>query len=306
MRLIKNDPKYQELWPRALVPYKRIYGIDPPRVLQHKNDGRLSPHLPAGTPFGLVGTSSLYKRESYPGGIVPNGSVTARRQDAEDRVKLWRDLSVTRFGKPGNWGEQGADAGLYANSDIWGIRILVLEPVSDVIFQKKHHFALGSRSEERIRILGEFPSASFNADGKQPLDPDGNPDTSFLAKIPADVAWTFQTLDNRGMVSEHGADLASGAPGEVRNDCGGCHAHSQQPTSFAETRAAQPDYEVWNLTEKTPLFTSAASSDTKQTWDRESRTGVRYCRFRGAGCGVLSRYSAAACAELRRLPRQRE
>ena len=27
------------------------------------------------------------------------------------------------------------------------------------------------------------------------LDPDGNPDTSFLAKIPADVAFTFQTLD---------------------------------------------------------------------------------------------------------------
>ena len=28
MRLIKNDPKYNEQWPRALVPYKRIYGID--------------------------------------------------------------------------------------------------------------------------------------------------------------------------------------------------------------------------------------------------------------------------------------
>ena len=30
MLLIKNDPKYQELWPRALVPYQRIYGIDEP------------------------------------------------------------------------------------------------------------------------------------------------------------------------------------------------------------------------------------------------------------------------------------
>ena len=35
------------------------------------NDGKLSPHLPEGTPFGLVGTSSLYKRESYPNGEVP-------------------------------------------------------------------------------------------------------------------------------------------------------------------------------------------------------------------------------------------
>jgi hypothetical protein len=32
MRLIKNDPKYNEQWPRALVPYQRIYGIkEPPR-----------------------------------------------------------------------------------------------------------------------------------------------------------------------------------------------------------------------------------------------------------------------------------
>ena len=36
-----------------------------------------SPHLPEGTPFGLVGTSSLYKRESYPGGAVAEGKVTA-------------------------------------------------------------------------------------------------------------------------------------------------------------------------------------------------------------------------------------
>ena len=60
------------------MPYQRIYGIDEPPRLVHRNDGKQSPHLPAGTPFGLVGTSSLYKRESYPGGIVPPGSVTAR------------------------------------------------------------------------------------------------------------------------------------------------------------------------------------------------------------------------------------
>jgi Tat protein secretion system quality control protein TatD with DNase activity len=54
-------------------------------------------------------------------------------------------------------------------------------------------------AHERLRILGEIQVRKFGADGKQPLDPDGNPDTSFLAKIPADVAWTFQTLDKRGM-----------------------------------------------------------------------------------------------------------
>src|SRR5436305_8250496 len=176
MLLIKNDPKYHEQWPRALVPYKRIYGVEEPRRLTPlANDGKLSPHLPEGTPFGLVGSSSLYKRESYPDGIVPPGSVTARSAKHGDRKHQWRELSVSRFGFPGNWGEQGADAGLYENSDIWGIRILILEPVSEVVANKRSHFALGSDAAERIRILGEFPVRKFSKDGKQPLDPDGNP-----------------------------------------------------------------------------------------------------------------------------------
>jgi hypothetical protein len=73
MLLVKNDPNYNEQWPRPLVPYRRIYGVDEPaRLPPLRNDGKLSKHLPEGTPFGLVGTSSLYKRESYPlGGKSP-------------------------------------------------------------------------------------------------------------------------------------------------------------------------------------------------------------------------------------------
>jgi hypothetical protein len=33
-------------------------------------------------------------------------------------------------------------------------------------------------------------------------------------------------------------------PGEIRNDCGGCHAHSQQPTDFNRTAAARPDFDI--------------------------------------------------------------
>jgi hypothetical protein len=276
MLLIKNDPKYQELWPRALVPYRRICGIDEPPRLVHRNDGKASPHLPEGTPFGLVGSSSLYKRESYPNGIVPPGSVTARSAKPGDRKHLWRELAVMRFGFPGNWGEQGGDAGLYENSDIWGIRILILEPVSDVISKKHGHFALGSNAEERIRILGEFPVRTFSRDGKQPLDPDGNPDTGFLAKVPADTAWTFQTLDNNGMVVNMAQTWHQVRPGEVRNNCGGCHAHSQRPTPFEKTNAARPDYKVWDLTANPPLFTTKANDRSGKKWDKDHRTGVTF------------------------------
>src|SRR5207237_10256963 len=100
---------------------------DEPPLLVH-DKGKKSPHLPEGTPFGLVGSSSLYKRESYPNGVVPTGSVTAVSTKPRDRKHLWRELAVSRFGFPGNWGEQGADAGPDANSDIWSTRIRTPHP----------------------------------------------------------------------------------------------------------------------------------------------------------------------------------
>jgi hypothetical protein len=264
MRLIKNDPNYNEQWPRPLVPYKRIYGVDEPRRLPAlRNDGALSKHLPEGTPFGLVGTSSLYKRESYPLGAVPKGSVTG--------VGLPYAVFPTPEHRT-NWDGQGADAGLYTNSDIHAIRILVMEPGSLPVAGKFHNAA-----NERLRILGEIPVRKF-IDGKQPLDPDGNPDTSFLAKIPADVAWTFQTLDKHGMVLNMAQTWHQLRPGEIRNDCGGCHAHSQKPTLFKDTYAARPEYQVFDLTKSTPLLTTKKGDQSGKKWDVKDETGLKFAK----------------------------
>jgi len=124
MLRIKHDPKYDAQWPRALVPYQRIYGVREPRALKPlANDGRLSPHLPEGTPFGLVGSSSLYKRESFPDGKVAKGSVTATW--SRDKQPVPYDMGWQ------NWRSQGADAGLYENADIHAVRILVMDPMLD-------------------------------------------------------------------------------------------------------------------------------------------------------------------------------
>jgi hypothetical protein len=268
MRLIKNDPKHHEQWPRALVPYRRIYGVaEPARLPALRNDGQLSPHLPVGTPFGLVGTSSLYKRESYPYGVVRPGSVTSSYAGEKDPTGYrGHDTSF-------NWTVQGADAGLYANDDIYAIRILVLEPTSDV--RPRNGRSYYNHAHERIRILGEIPVRKFR-DGQQPVDPDGNPDTSFLAKIPADTAFTFQTLDSNGMVLNMAQTWHQLRPGEVRTDCGGCHAHSQKPTLFEKTAAAKPDYSVWDLTQKTPLLTTKAHDESSRKWDLRADSGLRF------------------------------
>lgn len=266
MLIIKNDPKYNEQWPRALVPYKRIYGVnEPAKLARVANDGKLSKHLPEGTPFGLVGTSSMYKRESFPRGSVPKGSVTAIGDP-------YNAFSYS-MSSPYNWGGQGADAGLYENSDIHAVRILAMEPATMPVAGRFYNHAW-----ERLRILGEVPVRKFGADGKQPTDPDGNPDTSFLAKIPADVAFTFQTIDKDGMVLNMAQTWHQVRPGEIRNNCGGCHAHSQQPTDFKLTLAAKPEYTVFDLTKQMPLLTSKEKAESKQKWDSKDEAGVRFAK----------------------------
>jgi mono/diheme cytochrome c family protein len=67
-------------------------------------------------------------------------------------------------------------------------------------------------------------------------------------------------------------------PGEVRNNCGGCHAHSQQPTPFEKTAAAKPDYKIWDLTAKPPMFTTKAHDRFGNKWDANDRTGVTFAK----------------------------
>jgi hypothetical protein len=275
--LVKNDPNYNECWPRALVPYERIYGVKEPRLLQRlANDGKASKYLPEGTPFGLVGTSSFYKRESFPNGAVPKGSVTGVYSGGNDPWKGIDAFTSHGNGVQLNWHNQGGDAGLYTNDQIHAVRILALEPTTD-----RHGAQNGRRfynhAAERMRILGEIPLRDFST-GKQPLDPDGNPDTSFLAKIPADTPFTFQTLDKNGMVLNMAQTWHQLRPGEIRTNCGGCHAHSQKPTEFTQTRAAKPDYPVWDLVNTTPLVTGKDRDDSKKKWDDKDETGVRHAR----------------------------
>lgn len=269
MRLIKNDPNYNEQFPRAVVSYKRIYGVDEPhRFPELANDGRLSPHLPAGTPYGLVGTSSFYKRESYPNGVVPPNGVTATFAGGHNP---WKDLDAFTSHGNGmrNWTHQGGDVGLYSNDEIHAVRILAMEPTSHTT---KYYFH--NHAQERLRILGEIPLRKFT-NGKQPTDPDGNSDTSFLAKIPADTGFTFQTIDKDGLALNLSQTWHQLRPGEIRNNCGGCHAHSQQPTLFEKTAAAKSDYPIFDLTRRAPLITTKANDQIGRQWDADDTTGLR-------------------------------
>ena len=81
------------------------------------------------------------------------------------------------------------------------------------------------------------------------------------------MAWTFQTLDKNGMVLNMAQTWHQVRPGEIRNNCGGCHAHSQKPTDFKVTAAARPDYVPFDLTEQTPLLTTKKNDQSGKKWD---------------------------------------
>jgi hypothetical protein len=219
--VIKCDPAYNYQQPKALVPINAIYG-DVPELPFAPNDGSKHASLPAGTPFGLIGTSTFYKRDS--------GSVT-----------------IGGVGDS-NWFAQGSDSGKYSNNEIHAVRIVQTEPQTNPYPLYKDGVLVGSFKKwtnpinERLRILGEIPLRKPGV-----TDPDGNPDTSFLVRIPADTPFTFQTIDRDGLVLNMAQTWHQLRPGEVRNNCGGCHAHSQPPTSFSLTAAAKPDYVIQTL-----------------------------------------------------------
>lgn len=248
--LLKNDPAYNEAWPRALVPYAAVHGVAAPAELPWlPNDGGVHPSLPAGTPYGLVGTSSFYKRESFPGQVTPWG-------DDFDGLDAF---NTSENGQSSNWEYQGADAGRYADSEIWAVRVVALEANTHRSYGPHAGRHFESHAGERMRILGEITLRKVDGDGATVLDPEGNPDTSFLAKITADTPFTFQTLDRRGLVLNMAQTWHQVRPGEMRADCGGCHAHSQPPLAFESTAAAQPGYAIHDLATTTPLVTRDAA-----------------------------------------------
>ncbi|MCB9879575.1 MAG: hypothetical protein H6835_18425 [Planctomycetes bacterium] len=285
MRRVKVDAEHNLAWPRPLVPYRRLHGVDAPVDLcaGPRTPRRHRRQVPDGAPFGLIGTASMLKRESYPAGVVKAGAVDASFAGVDAVTAKWLFAEDPFEGLGGvvshggrNWGVQGADAGRYGNDDVHAIRFVATEPQTDPAAGTDGHRLWWSMSNERLRILGELPVRKFDADGAQPSDPDGNPDTSFLAKVPADVPWTLQTLDRDGLVLNMAQTWHQVRPGEVRYDCGGCHGHSQRPTPWEQTAAARRDYRLFDLVTQTPLLTDKAGDESGRRWDADDRTGLRY------------------------------
>jgi hypothetical protein len=270
-----NTPEYNEIWPRPVVSYQAIHGIAEPKTLPwtdsvRPSDNRLEP----AEPHAVVGTSSLYNRESA--------------QIHGDPFKPLRGREL----HSGTWMVQGTDTGVVKDSDIHAVRIIGVSPKpfrapvsGGADYKEIKHLLLDSRADsivegyasvhaERWKIIAEIPLRKYDQNGQPILDPTGVPDTSFAAKVPADTPFFYQGIDKNGMTLFSEMTWRSAVAGEVRTDCGGCHAHSIAPVEFAGTAAgarmpikadgiASNDPMIadglWNVTTRTPMLSSDSS-----------------------------------------------
>jgi hypothetical protein len=229
--LIKDDPLYNEIWPRAVLSYQQIYGVPAPAIIPFN----LSNTKGA---TALLGTSSMYNRES-----------AGRKGDPFE-------LNPSREINTGNWMIQGADAGVYANSEIHAVRILgtpakpFTKPISITDSNRTLYDSLVSLfTDRRIRdVVAHYGSfhgerweilAEFELPYKDKEDGQGNPDTSWKAEVPADTPLMIQALDANGMMLNSELTWRGLQAGEARTDCGGCHAHSISSLTYETTASGQ-------------------------------------------------------------------
>jgi len=200
--IVVDYPDEQEIMPRAVVPYSRIYGIPvPAKMPAPKADIRIA----KGEAAALTGAASLIDRETQslngtPWNPTDGGGVHSGR--------IYMNMMAS-----------GADLSFYTNNEIYGIRVLMPQaPVPNGLFGGTELWA--GKQSNNIRILGEWPVR------KNMTDSQGNRDTSFLIKVPANTPFMFQAIDKNGMGLNVETTSRSAGPGETQI-CGGCHVHTR-------------------------------------------------------------------------------
>ncbi|NOX76667.1 MAG: hypothetical protein GXP17_08695, partial [Gammaproteobacteria bacterium] len=224
-RIVVDFPQYHEIMPRAVVSYQDIYGISRPDPDDTRpptsNDGTQDQRLPAGAPYGLTGAASMYDRETRslngtPWNMKDGGGTMSGR--------TYMNMAVS-----------GSELAIFDNNEIYGIRILMPVPnIPKEIYKGDEKWS--GVQHHHLRILGEYPVRKPDSNGVEPTDDQGNPDTSFIVRVPADTPFLMETIDKRGMALDIETASRSVARGE-QQFCVGCHVHTRDGMDPFASRA---------------------------------------------------------------------
>ena len=236
LTLIVDSDQWHEIMPRYLGPYVNIHGVARPTVVERADKRVTHAMLPHGTPFGLLGAASITDRETHPRGGI-------------------------HFKGEHQFNEQGTDTIDYDDEDLCGVRILGVLPnkyVPGDPFNTLEPFM--NYAGERVSIMGEFHVKHYNG-ATRILDNSGEPDTSFLVRMPANTPYLMQGIDCDGRTLNTDQSWQHLRPGEMKT-CDGCHLHSKAArTTFPATYAAGGTYTIPQLGEGTvPLLTGISGN----------------------------------------------
>lgn len=254
MIILKEDPAWQYMYPRPVVPYAAIYGIPRPATIPDvPNDGSAPGGLVPGGPFATTGTSSLYNRESHwPQSYGDPWDVNITNNYA---------LHTAHF-------NVGQDSYAFPDAEIWAAQV-----VADMSHIDRRYATLSQRLRSHNNgnqvwgILGEVPVRKSGPGGLPILDPNGDPDTSYEVRIPADVPFHHRVIDRNGLTLTSEWTWHGARPGERKVNCGGCHAHSTDvsPLDFDQTAAALPGYQATDFALQTPMIDQDAQGNLTTT-----------------------------------------
>lgn len=235
---VVNKREYHEIMARPLLAYAAVYGLRQPAVIPRADLASQDPNLPPGTPFGILGASSIVLRETRPIGGLPFSA------------------------PPYAFSLQGTDTVDYKDDDLCGIRILVTQP-SQPDESRRYKTTVG----ERVLILGEFPVRKFDAEGRAVRDVTGAPDTSFKVRFPANVPYLMQAIDCAGRTLNTDQTWQHLRPGEVKT-CNGCHVHGKKGLDFSRTGAANRSFPPVRLGEGTVPLLMGGSGPSVRVLER--------------------------------------
>jgi hypothetical protein len=233
--LVVNRREYHEILARPLVPYPAIFGVEKPAVIPRADVAAAGDRdLPAGTPFGVLGASSIILRET-------------------------RSIVGLPFSaRPFAFTTQGTDTIDYKADELCGVRILATQPNAGNEYER-YETTVG----ERVVIVGEFAVRKFDAKGEPIRDPTGVPDTSFKVRFPANMPYLMQGIDCLGRTLNTDQTWQHLRPGEVKT-CNGCHVHGKAGLPFEKTAAADPTFRAVRLGEGTvPLLMGGSGSSLR-------------------------------------------
>ena len=249
--VILTNPNKHFAYPKALVTYKSIHGIAKPVLIPDTiNDGTPLPGvLPAGGPFATMGTSSLYNRESSWPESYDNSWDGSIDDDYRQYMAIFNVGQDTRY---------------FDNEDIFAAQVVVdMSHVGNgtpYVAGNAPNFKSHNNGDQIWAILGEVAVRKFDERGNQIFT--GNfPDTSYEVRVPADVPMHNRIIDSNGLVLTSEATWHAPRPGERKNNCGGCHAHSidTQPLNFENFLAASMP--VVDFALETPVLTKNSSTN---------------------------------------------